>query len=350
MNDNKDVNPAATSSPAEDVNKRTASSAEQTPQTETTPVDKTEKQSNREALIAKLTANKEQVSEEVEPSTKPTGAAEGQPETGKNEPEPQTTEVAEPEPEADPSDAEIQHYSENAQKRIRQAIKGRKDTEAKLKESEGLAGFGADILGRAQSANIPPQMFVDWVDAGVDVYRNPAEGAKRLVKMAESLGYKAQATLPDVEPLLKKLEEELEISPEAAKILRSRLKPAEAPNPPPQAHQHTQVQQPPQIDQNRLVMDKAARDMNQLGADFAKAHGAAWPEIEKIAAKRLEAYRGAPPALWPNLFKDAVSAVVAERKAADPTKSITRTLRPTTAPPGKEAPKSNRERVLSKYT
>ncbi len=352
MNDDKDVNPAATSSPAEDVNSSSASSAEQTPQPEV-PASKEVKPSNREALIAKLTAKNEQAPEQDELEETPVAETETtpseQPAATKDEtPAPAATETAD---EPDPSDAEIQHYSENAQKRIRQAIKARKDTEAKLKDAEPLAGFGADILNRAQSANVPPQVFADWVDVGVEVYSNPQTGAQRLVKMAESLGYKTQGSaIPEgFDGFLKKLEEELEISPDAAKAIRSRLKPAETPAPTPPAEASQPQRQT--VDNNKLVMDKAVRDMNQLSADMAKAHGASWNEIEAAAAKRLEEFKGSPPSLWPNLFKNAVNLVVAERKAAaPPVKLQTKTLRPTTAPPGKEAPKSNRARVLQKYT
>ncbi len=338
-----DVNEAVESSTTADVD--TASSAEQAP----VATEKTQKEvnprANREALIAKMTA-KEQDPADVDP---PADEAEDS-ETGSEAPETTPADSAEAAPEGKVDDdltPEDKHYSANAQNRIRTLAK-------KVKEQEGLAGFGGSIIDRAQKAGIPPKTFVDWVDLGADLYSNPQAHVAKLIGIAKQLGWQepkqAEIDTSSIEVLLKSLESDLEVSDKAASAIREKLKTTKpvVQAPPVQAAQPAVQQQV--VDHS--ASNAAVAEIDKIATDFQKTMTPAdWKLIEPEVMKKLEEFKGSPANIWPKLFRNAAITAIAERKAKAPQKQITRTLRPTTTSVVNDsAPKSNRAKLLQKYT
>lgn len=352
MTEDKDVNDTADSSSAEDVN-TPATSAEQTSQTaeqpdsQATETTAEPKQSKREALIAKLTAQEEKTDEE----TVDEDSGEQTPEVASETAEDGTPTKADETTEtpAQPVDDGLlterdKTFGEGAQARIRQLVREKK-------ESDNLAAFGADILDRAQKAGIEPKAFVNWVDLGAVIQKDPAAGVKRLLGMAQQMGWKPepQTVAPELATLVEKLEKDLEISDAAAAQIKKYL----APKPAAPAQQA-----PPVQEQNDEVIvkareDRAVGEMNKIVGTYQKTiQPADWKVIDEEAAKELLKFKGAPPEMWPTLFQNAVELVIARRKAARPvTKTVTPTLRPTTSTSttGATTYKNNRERVLDKY-
>lgn len=327
----------------------TAPSAAETVPTETPA---TPAKSNREQLIAQLTAEK----------TKQTSAAdESKPETEEEAPAAETTEAptetapaekveAEVVPETDKNDsdevfseAELKGYKPRTAARIRSLLEERK-------QIAPVVQFGLNLLTDLDKAKIPPEQFAQWARLGIEIEQGTPGAAEKLVKMAEHLGYKAPAPAPVLdEDWLTEQIVNGEISAAAAKGLRAKLK-AAAPVPKPvEPTKPAAPAQPAGL--QRSEIDQATGQMEKIAGEYKTKYPADFAKLHDMAIEKLKTHKGVHPSAWPHLFKEILNGIVVEQTKKQAT-AAKPPLRPgtTSTPAQPQKFKSSREETIARLS
>jgi hypothetical protein len=321
-----------------------ASPADQQPEDKAKPSDKP---AARDSLLSKWASD----------DSKPEDAAADPPAKPADDQPPAADKAGEQDkaPEADPDELtqdDRKAFGQKAQERIHKLVRRAKDAEVRAKLADEIVGF-------CQQNGFTPEDYRTWVQIGAGLQRNDPRAMGALAAMAKDLGIVEQQTAgpamtPEFEAMLAKMEENLDISPSAAKALREKLgKPPaprqQAPPVPQQQAPPAPLQQAPPARWTQQDEIKAVQAIDSHAKAFIAKHGeAAWKQVEGKVKATLAKSAGSHPDAWMPLFKEALATEFGRLPPA--TKPVTQALSPTkTTTTSKQTFKSERDRILSTF-
>ncbi len=368
--DDEDEN--AESSPADVKDTTESSTVEDDVAGEGSPPEKVAKApSARDKWFKKLTEGRDEdgnpEATEPEAETTPEETSEPVEKTGVE------AEDTTPEPEVRTSTLSDEEFLKRVKpetaRRFRELSDARKADRTELARIAPLAKVGERIERLLAENKIPREHFDSWSDLGIRVGRSDKDTPIALFNMAVGLARDLGVELPipkqsatdhpAFQALSKRLTLQVRagtIAPEDADAMLDEMKGMLSPAPnqpavPAQRRVETPQQRdtpPQQRSQASIFNDPpippditAALDvMEKKDKAMEKVHGANWPEIQKAVIERLttartraeQAGRTIHPSAFPDMFDQAVEAVVAVRKAKAPVKPKV----PPTLTPGRQ--------------
>jgi len=219
-----------------------------------------------------------------------------------------------------PEDEEINGYTQNSQKRIRQLVAARKRSEEQLSDFEADADYKRQLDNTLSELGTKPEAWDNWVQLGFLLQKGEAAVPGILRNMADNLETDAggaptrpPAATPAADaPLdadLKGYVDSLEMSEEAAAAVQATRKPAPAAAPQQDQGGHSIG---PRLSDSDA--DYGQRSIAAVNDEMAKKYPSEWeklvPEIEKEMAK----YAGASPRQWGRIARDAAEKVIRRHK------------------------------------
>ena len=345
------------SAPAAEAPPTPASQDEQSPATEVVKADPPPeadppKPSAREKLIAKLTG----VGEEPEPES-----PEAEPPTPEPKAEGTEQPKAEKPPEAPPEDEKEVTNEEIARMKPGEARRKINRLLQKNREAAPLVGMAKEIIETCEKNGMTPADYKAWVALGLGLQAGHPQALEHFKQLADRAGITAAPAgmTPEFEAKLTELEENVDVSPKAARQLRALFgakapakAPTPAPAPAPAPAKAPQNPNTPSPEQQAVQQRQQAgySEMLQVGERYQKQIGEdRWKEIQPALAAALKARGAKAPEAWGPVYEAEINKLIA---AAPRPAQVGTQLRPGTSPTASAAPqfKSERERVIANYS
>jgi hypothetical protein len=318
-----------------------------------------ETKSNRERLIAKLTGEEDAAPPKAEEPETPAAT-----EPQAKEPTPKEGDTPKPDKTPEPAkDEDLSELTNETAAKLKPGEVRRKINRLleRVKSSEPLAKGFQEIVETCEKNGFSPDDYKAWVHLGIGIQNGDEGAVQRFAALAEKMGITAPAAPtipPDLDAWLETQAKDLEISATATAELRKRLgltgapAPAAAPAPRPAPAPAPRQPQPqaPAPNPEIAIRSRATQEIGRLADEYEKRIGADnFKALEPRIMTELAKRKGKHPDAWPDIFRSVVESELA--RAPKPA-SVQGNLRPggSSAPASQPAFKTERERLLHKYT